>query len=134
MGTSISLTIMTTCSRPFARARSPIFSQYLADECSSPSIMVEPWEKKCTGAILPFFVFPTAILCVVATLARYYKCVVEEFRGDVLAVDLNCDSRNMCTTKRIFLDENHRHRTASISSPQYSIVNNYNRPYGSCKY
>lgn len=56
------LTIMTTCSRPFARARSPIFSQYLAESCSSPSIMVDPWEKKCTGAILPFLVFPTAIL------------------------------------------------------------------------
>lgn len=53
---------MTTCSRPFARAKSPIFSQYLAESCSSPSIMVDPWEKKCTGAILPFLVFPTAIL------------------------------------------------------------------------
>lgn len=59
---AISLTIMTTCSRPFARARSPIFSQYWAEVCSSPSIMVEPWEKKCTGAILPPLLFPTAIL------------------------------------------------------------------------
>lgn len=73
------LTIMTTCSSPFARARSPIFSQYLADECSSPSIMVEPWEKKCTGAILPFFVFPTAILgC--GKIGRYHKVVVKKAR------------------------------------------------------
>lgn len=64
------LTIMTTCSRPFARARSPIFSQYLADSCSSPSIMVEPWEKKWTGAILPCLLFPTAILFCFASIGR----------------------------------------------------------------
>jgi hypothetical protein len=32
-----------------ASASSPHFSQYAADSDSSPSIMVEPWEKKCTG-------------------------------------------------------------------------------------
>jgi hypothetical protein len=30
----------------FARASSPAFFQYVADSDSSPSIMVEPWEKK----------------------------------------------------------------------------------------
>ena len=35
---------------PFARASSPAFFQKVADSDSSPSIMVEPWEKKYTGA------------------------------------------------------------------------------------
>ena len=43
------LTIITTCSIPLARASSPHFFQYVADCDSSPSIIVEPWEKKCTG-------------------------------------------------------------------------------------
>ena len=34
---------------PFARAASPHFFQYVAELDSSPSIMVEPWEKKWTG-------------------------------------------------------------------------------------
>jgi hypothetical protein len=34
---------------PFASASSPHFFQYVADWDSSPNIMVEPWEKKCTG-------------------------------------------------------------------------------------
>jgi len=42
-------TIITTCLTPFARASSPHFFQYVADSDSSPSIMVEPWEKKWTG-------------------------------------------------------------------------------------
>lgn len=83
------LTIMTTCSRPFARARSPIFSQYLAEECSSPSIMVEPWEKKCTGAIFPFFVFPTAILCIVGNTYRYPRAS-SKWLGYVLAMTWGC--------------------------------------------
>jgi hypothetical protein len=43
------LTIITTCFTPFAKAASPHFFQYVAEFDSSPSIMVEPWEKKCTG-------------------------------------------------------------------------------------
>lgn len=43
------LTIMMTPLIPFARASSPHFFQYAAEADSSPSIMVEPWEKKCTG-------------------------------------------------------------------------------------
>jgi len=52
-------TIITTCFTPFASASSPHFFQYVADADSSPSIMVEPWEKKWTGVEL-------AILQVVA--------------------------------------------------------------------
>jgi hypothetical protein len=40
---------MTTPLMLLASASSPHFSQYPADSDSSPSIMVEPWEKKCTG-------------------------------------------------------------------------------------
>jgi len=40
---------MTTCFTPFSRASSPHFFQYVAEADSSPSIIVEPWEKKCTG-------------------------------------------------------------------------------------
>lgn len=43
------VTIMTTCSIPWANASSPHFSQYRADALSSPSIMVEPCEKRWTG-------------------------------------------------------------------------------------
>lgn len=86
------LTIMTTCSRPFARARSPIFSQYLAESCSSPSIMVDPWEKKCTGAILPFLVFPTAILSCGYNL-RYTESSWSWPVG-VLADGWDCNERN----------------------------------------
>jgi hypothetical protein len=39
-------TIITTCFTPFAIASSPHFFQYVADADSSPSIIVEPWEKK----------------------------------------------------------------------------------------
>jgi hypothetical protein len=42
-------TIIMTPFIPCARASSPHFFQYVADSHSSPSIMVEPWEKKCTG-------------------------------------------------------------------------------------
>lgn len=113
----ILLTIMTTCSRPFARARSPIFSQYLAEECSSPSIMVEPWEKKCTGAILPFFVFPTAILSVVVTLADILRL---RRSGSVCAGDdLGLLSRSDMFTreKRTLLDKKHRQKI-TVSSRQ----------------
>jgi hypothetical protein len=41
---------------PFASASSPHFFQYAADSDSSPSIMVEPWEKKCTGVNSEIFV------------------------------------------------------------------------------
>lgn len=40
------LTIITTCLIPFASAASPHFFQYVAEADSSPSIMVDPWEKK----------------------------------------------------------------------------------------
>lgn len=42
-------TMMTTPLILFARASSPHFFQYVAESHSSPSIMVEPWEKKWTG-------------------------------------------------------------------------------------
>lgn len=47
------LTMIITCSTPFLRASSPILSQYLAELLSSPSIIVEPWEKKWTGDNFP---------------------------------------------------------------------------------
>jgi len=46
------LTIITTCLMPLASAASPQAFQYVAESDSSPSIMVEPWEKKCTGVKL----------------------------------------------------------------------------------
>jgi hypothetical protein len=46
---ALRFTIITTCFTPLARAASPHFFQYVADADSSPSIIVDPWEKKCTG-------------------------------------------------------------------------------------
>jgi hypothetical protein len=42
-------TMMTTCSRPLARASSPHFFQCVAEVDSSPGIIVEPGEKKWTS-------------------------------------------------------------------------------------
>lgn len=49
MSLEAELTIMITCLTPLARASSPHFFQYVAESDSSPSIIVDPWEKKCTG-------------------------------------------------------------------------------------
>jgi hypothetical protein len=44
---------MMTCFTSFLRASSPHFFQYVAEADSSPSIIVEPWEKKWTGVEEP---------------------------------------------------------------------------------
>lgn len=80
----------TTCSTPAARASWPIFSQYRAEALSSPSIMVEPWEKKWTGAALSRgLLFPTAILILsMTTIDAQTGGILATRRGPRCVMDL----------------------------------------------